>query len=279
MNPELVSPSPSSELESSRSEIQRLKLEIQRLKLEDGLIDVLQGVITSTEFASGHVKLLDVMPRKVERSIEDVIVRSARTSFASGLKSKEQDDKLVRYLLKNRHTSPLESVKFSFHVRCPIFTARQLIRHRTANINEFSMRYAQVQGRYKPISDPQGIRMQCNVNKQSSQEAPSEKMDQIYPLMYQTEELLDQIQENYEKMLALGCAKEVARFCLPMSSWTELIFTIDLNNFLKFLSLRMDLHAQKEIRDVAEGMWNLTKDLMPTVRDWFEESNPHIFSS
>ncbi|SPN79005.1 Thymidylate synthase ThyX [Brazilian cedratvirus IHUMI] len=248
------------------------------MQSDDNLINVLKGVEREVSFASGHVKLLDVMPRLVERSIEDAIVRSARTSFASGLKSKEQDSKLVRYLLKNRHTSPLESVKFTFHLRCPVFTARQIIRHRTANINEFSMRYARVQGRYKPIADPEGIRMQCSLNKQSSTEASSEKLDQLYPLMYQTEELLDQIQENYEKMLALGCAKEVARFCLPMSSWTELIFTIDLNNFLKFLSLRMDSHAQKEIRDVAEGMWKLTKDLMPTVRDWFEENNSHIFS-
>nr|WIL03961.1 thymidylate synthase [Cedratvirus lena]WIL04543.1 thymidylate synthase [Cedratvirus duvanny] len=245
---------------------------------EDNLIDVLKGVKREVVFASGHVKILDIMPRLVERSIEDAIVRSARTSFASGLKSKEQDAKLVRYLLLNRHTSPLESVKFTFHIRCPVFTARQLIRHRTANINEFSMRYAKVQGRYRPIRDPEGIRIQCSVNKQSSTEASLEKEAQIYPLMYQTEELLDQIQENYEKLLTLGCAKEVARFCLPMSSWTELIFTIDLNNFLKFLSLRMDSHAQKEIRDVAEGMWNLTKDLMPTVRDWFEETNSHIFN-
>ena len=260
-----------------KSEVEALKREIERLKEGDGLIDVLQGVETKVEFASGHVILLDVMPRKVQRSIEDAIVRSARTSFASGLKSAKQDSKLVRYLLVNRHTSPLESVKFSFHIKCPVFTSRQLIRHRTANINEFSMRYAQVQGRYKPISDPEGIRMQCSVNKQSSTEASSDKLEQIYPLMYQTEELLDQIQANYEKLLALGCAKEVARFCLPMSSWTELILTLDLNNFLKFLSLRMDSHAQQEIRDVAEGMWKLTKDLMPTVRDWFEETNPSIF--
>ncbi|SPN78857.1 Thymidylate synthase ThyX [Cedratvirus Zaza IHUMI] len=260
-----------------KSEVEGLKLEIERLKQGDGLIDVLRGVRNKIEFASGHVILVDIMPRKVQRSIEDAIVLSARTSFASGLKSIKQDSKLVRYLLVNRHTSPLESVKFSFHLRLPVFSARQIIRHRTANINEFSMRYAQVQGRYKPISDPEGIRVQCSVNKQSSKEASLEKEEQIYPLMYQIEELLDQVQENYEKLLALGCAKEVARFCLPMSSWTELIFTIDLNNFLKFLSLRMDHHAQKEIRDVAGAMWELTKDLMPTVRDWFEEANPHIF--
>jgi thymidylate synthase (FAD) len=231
-------------------------------------MDVLSGRSLCIFKPSCTVELLDVMPRLVKRTIEDAIIISARTSTGNGLKTEQEDKRLLLYLLRNNHTSPLESVKFSFRIKCPIFTARQLIRHRTANINEFSQRYAQVEGRYKPLDNPRGIRVQSTINKQGS--VDEENNPQVIQKIEEVENLLDQIDQKYKELLQLNVAREIARFCLPLSTWTVLVFTMDLNNFLKFLRLRLDHHAQEEIRDVASSMWDLTKDLMPTVREFFE---------
>lgn len=234
--------------------------------MENKLRDVLEGKELELNGESCTVKLLDVMPRLVKRNVEDAIVISARTSTGLGLKSEEQDRKLVRYLLRNAHTSPLESVKLTFHISCPIFTSRHLIRHRTANVNEFSQRYAQVrEGHYTPK-----LRLQCKKNKQSSEE-DTKVPEEALSLLEETEKLLKQIETNYEELLKLGVAREVARYCLPLSTWTELVYTLDLNNFIKFLRLRTHESAQKEVREVANFMWQLCKDLMPTVAEYLAE--------
>lgn len=232
-------------------------------------MDVLYNRPRVIEKPSCTVELLDVMPRLPQRGIEDAIAISARTSTGGELKSPEEDKRLIRYLLKNQHTSPFESVKFTFRIKCPLFTSRQLLRHRTANVNEFSQRYSEVKGRYNPLDNPRGIRMQSSVNKQgSSVDGIPERAVQA---VAEIESLLDQIESKYKELLSLGVAREVARYCLPLSSWTVIVFTIDLHNFLKLLKLRLDHHAQLEIQDVTRSMWDLVKDIMPVVRDWFQE--------
>lgn len=236
------------------------------------LTDVMKNnPLLVVETNSCKVTLIDVMPRKVLRTVEDSIIRSARTSTTMDMKSPEEDAKLILYLLKNFHTSPLEAVKFSFIIDCPIFVARHFLRHRTANVNEFSQRYSRVdKGFYRPSSDPEGIRLQARRNKQSSE--IGELSEEVLLAFQEAEEAAENSYQKYLKLVELGVAREVARFCLPLSTWTTINFTIDLNNFLKMLRLRLDKTSQKESRDVAEAMWKLTRDLMPTVRDWFEQS-------
>ncbi len=234
---------------------------VDALTLTQGNIDVLQG----------KVKLVDCMPRLIlpGHLAEESIVRSARVSFGTGLKSAQEDQKLIRYLVKNQHTSPLESVKFTFAIRCPKFVAIQLIRHRTANINEFSQRYAEIDEDlyHKPSVVSNGIRMQCPFNKQSSsgEKIPEGKELLIKEKVRETEDLLDQVLVKYHELVDLGVAKEIARFCLPMGIYTDLYYTMDLNNLLKFLKLRVDEHAQYETRVFAQAMLDLIRPLVPTV--------------
>lgn len=235
---------------------------------QDEMIDALslsQKEISVLEY--GLVKLVDCMPRLVKRShlLEEAIVRSARTSFGSGLKTPREDKRLVKYLVANNHTSPLESVKFSFTIRCPKFVAIQLIRHRTANINEFSQRYAEIEDDlyHHPSKAPNGIRLQDTKNKQGS--TLGEIEENIARKMLETEALVDKVLSNYHDLISLGVAKEVARFCLPIATYTDLCYTMDLNNLVKFLRLRLDHHAQYETRVVAQAMYDLVKPLCPTV--------------
>jgi len=224
----------------------------------------------------GFVRLVDVMPRLVPqgRTIESAIVRSARVSFGQGLKTPEEDARLVRYLIKNSHTSPLESVKFSFHIRCPLFVAVHLIRHRTANVNMFSQRYAESDDSYMhPSQIEKGIRAPSKTNKQAGDTEITN--GEVIRLIEDTEALLDQIFVNYHKLLEAGVAKEVARFCLPQATYTELYYTMDLNNLLKFLRLRDDTHTQHETRVFAHAMKELIRPLLPVVFAETEiEENP-----
>lgn len=215
----------------------------------------------------GFVKLVDAMPRLVPegRTVESAIVKSARVSYGQGLKSKEEDDRLVRYLIKNAHTSPLESVKFTFHVRAPTFVAVHLIRHRMSNINMFSQRYAEIKddSYCHPSRMESGIRMQSKTNKQVGDIVATDET--AIALVKETEELLDKVIGNYHKMIELGIAKEVARFCLPQATYTELYYTMDLNNLLKFWKLRDDSHTQYETRVIAHAMKELVRPLLPIV--------------
>lgn len=222
----------------------------------------------------GFVRLEDCMPRIIpkDRTMEVSIVKSARISYASGLKDKTTDDNLVRYLMRNRHTSPLESVKFTFHIRAPKFVIIHLLRHRTANVNEFSQRYSTIRENsfYHPSKVEDGIRLQSKTNKQGSV-SQQEVNPEITTAMEETEHLLDEIYSCYQKLVKLGVSKEIARFCLPTALYSELYYTMDLNNLLKFLSLRMDAdHAQKETVIYAEAMYNLVRPLLPVVMDAFD---------
>lgn len=214
----------------------------------------------------GFVRLVDAMPRLVPvgRTPEFAVVRSARVSYGLGLKSIEEDKKLLRYLIKNQHTSPLESVKFTFHIRAPLFVAVHFLRHRTANINMFSARYAEVPGEdnYYHISQ-NPLRLQSKTNKQAGDVVSDDSA--LLEAVKETEDLLDKVFSQYHKLVDLGLAKELARFCLPEARYTEFYFTMDLNNLLKFLRLRDDSHAQLETQIYARAMKDLIRPLLPTV--------------
>jgi len=207
--------------------------------------------------------------------MEYAIVRSARVSFDLGLKSIKEDEALVRYLMANSHTSPLEACEFVFLIKCPKAVAIHFLKHRTASINEFSQRYCALpdDDLYRPTSQEAGqpgapinggVRMQHKSSKQCSSAEPvtSEMQAAIADL----ESAVDGVVDQYRALLKDGLAKEVARFALPMSAYTTLHFKIDLNNLLKFFYLRMDeSHAQPETVVYAKAMFDLVQPLIPTV--------------
>ncbi|MBI2346031.1 MAG: FAD-dependent thymidylate synthase, partial [Deltaproteobacteria bacterium] len=199
----------------------------------------------------GFVRLVEAM------GDDKSIVQAARVSYGKGTKSVHADRGLIYYLMKHRHTTPFEMVEFKFHAKLPIFVARQWIRHRTANVNEISGRYSIMEDTFWEPS-AEDFRTQDTRNRQGSQEgAIDPKVGEALAAQYQEDQRV--LYEHYQKAIAAGVAREVARVNLPLSLYTEWYWKIDLWNLLHFLRLRMDAHAQKEIRVYAEAMATFVK--------------------
>jgi thymidylate synthase (FAD) len=215
----------------------------------------------------GMVALVDVMPRfaPVGKTADFAIVQAARVSYGAGTKQVNEDRGLIRYLARHRHTTPFEMVEFKFHHVMPIFVARQWIRHRTANVNEYSARYSIVKDRfYKPSMEY--IRAQSMTNRQGGEEPMDDvTANEFLSLLEKSETLY----KDYEKLIEKGVAREIARIALPVSVYTEWYWKIDLHNLLHFLSLRMDAHAQREIRDYASAMFQLIRPIVPVAAEAF----------
>ncbi len=207
------------------------------------------------------------MPRfaPVGKTADFAIVQAARVSYGQGTKQVNEDRGLIRYLARHRHTTPFEMVEFKFHHVMPIFIARQWIRHRTANVNEYSARYSVVKDRfYRPTID--NVRKQSAANRQGGEE-PIDAMTAQAFLDY-----LDGAEKKYkeyEALLEKGVSRELARIALPVSVYTEWYWKIDLHNIFHFLSLRMDAHAQQEIRDYATAMYELIRPIVPVAAEAF----------
>jgi thymidylate synthase (FAD) len=236
------------------------------------LLDVLAGARWEVQVDANHgmVALVDVMPRLVPtgHTADYAIAQAARTSFGLGMKTPKEDRGLIRYLMRHAHTTPLEMVEFKFHHVLPIFVARQLIRHRTANVNEFSLRYAEVKDRFW-FPQATELRAQSKTNKQGGDEG----MD-LAAAKFFLEDLAHSQQNSldvYQAAVGAGMAKELARTIIPVSVYTEWYWKIDLHNLLHFLSLRQDKHAQKEIRDYAEAMYLLIKDILPVTVEAYDD--------
>jgi thymidylate synthase (FAD) len=217
----------------------------------------------------GFIALVDAMPRLVPegQTADSAIVQSARVSYGQGTKMVSEDRGLVRYLMRHRHSTPFEMVEFKFHIAMPIFIARQWIRHRTANVNEYSARYSIMPDRfYRP--DIENVRKQSKSNRQGG-EGPIDAGTAEEFL-----QLLENAEANYQKYLELtekGVARELARAVLPVSVYTEWYWKCDLHNIFHFLSLRMDPHAQIEIQDYAKAMYELIKPIVPVACEAFED--------
>ena len=245
--------------------------EIRRVDPENPMVDVMGGNARweMKVLDQGFVALVDSMPRFVPEghTADQAIVQAARVSYGEGTKKVTEDRGLVRYLLRHRHTTPFEMVEFKFHVAMPIFIARQWIRHRTANVNEYSARYSIVPDRfYRPTLD--NVRKQSTSNRQGGEETIDVSTAEAFL------ELLDDSEKLYERYIELteqGVARELARAALPVSVYTEWYWKCDLHNLLHFLSLRMDSHAQQEIRVYAEAMYELIKPICPVACEAFEE--------
>ena len=210
----------------------------------------------------GFVRLVDYL------GSDQRIVQSARVSYGEGTKTYRQDKGLINYLLRNDHTSPFEQVVFTFHVKMPIFVARQWTRHRTARMNEISGRYSVMKDECY-IPDSSHIALQSEDNKQGR------KTESVEPeVARKVQDLLEEANkkafEVYHELIDMDIAREISRIDLPLSLYTEFYWQIDLHNLFHFLSLRLDGHAQYEIRAYAEVMLEIVRAVCPIATEAFE---------
>ncbi len=190
----------------------------------------------------GFVRVVDYMGG------DESIVQAARVSYGAGTKRISEDRGLIRYLMRHRHTTPFEMCEIKLHVRVPMDCWRQWIRHRTANINEYSTRYSLAIDSAQGTSQEQW-RRQSSANRQGSDEAIDAAVG--HDLSERERQLQTLARAVYEERIAAGVAREQARKDLPVSTYTEAYWKIDLHNLFNFLALRMDEHAQEEIRRYA----------------------------
>ena len=211
----------------------------------------------------GFVRLVDYLGGDAR------IVQAARVSYGPGTKTLREDRLLIDYLMQNRHTSPFEQVVLTFHAKMPIFVARQWVRHRTARINEISGRYSVMSNEFY-LPREEDIRFQSRRDRQgrSPEAVPPELRQKVLDLLLRGQEAA---YETYEKLIEDNIARELARINLPLSLYTEWYWQIDLHNLFHFLELRLDWHAQKEIRAYAEAMAPIAKAVAPMAYEAFEE--------
>jgi len=217
----------------------------------------------------GFVRLVDYMGGDAR------IVQAARVSYGEGTKTKRQDKGLINYLLRNEHTSPFEQVILTFHCKMPIFVARQWVRHRTARLNEISGRYSVMENEFY-VPDEDQIRFQSEDNKQGrnqEEEVPAELQQKVLEIIKTGH---TQTYQQYDEMLDEDIARELARINLPLSLYTQWYWQIDLHNLFHFLKLRMDPHAQWEIRQYGEVMADITAQVAPLAYAAFET---HVLNS
>lgn len=212
---------------------------------------------------AGFVRLVDYMGG------DESIVQSARVSYGVGTKTVNEDRGLIRYLMRHLHTTPFEMVELKFHVKLPIFVARQWIRHRTANVNEYSGRYSVMKDEFY-VPEHSAIHYQSLRNKQGRAEAdvPATLRHKVLDILTGSQQ---QMYKEYETMLESDIARELARINLPLSLYTEWYWKIDLHNLFHFLRLRIDPHAQYEIRVYGEAMAEIAKSIAPMAWEAFED--------
>lgn len=190
----------------------------------------------------GFVRVIDYM------GTDASIVQAARVSYGEGTKTVSDDRGLIRYLMRHRHTTPLEMCEIKLHVRVPMDCWRQWIRHRTANVNEYSTRYS-VAIDSAQQTETDAWRLQAGGNRQGSEGVATQEVGE--DLSREERELHEKCRSVYQARLDAGVAREQARKDLPLSTYTEAYWKIDLHNLFHFLSLRMERHAQQEIREYA----------------------------
>ena len=208
----------------------------------------------------GFVALVDSM------GDDSAIERAARVSYGTGTRKVSETRGLLRYLMRHRHTTPFEMVEFTFHCAMPIFVARQWIRHRTANVNEYSGRYSEMP---HTVYTPNPWRKQSDSNKQGSGDTVTYEDELYYSQQQKT--ALDSVFEAYAQRLDGGVAKELARIDLPLSTYTQWYWKMDLHNLVHFLTLRLDSHAQYEVRVFAEVIAGLIQPIVPLAWEAFRD--------
>lgn len=212
----------------------------------------------------GRVVLMDIM------GSDHDIADAARISYGKGTKSVSDDRGLIRYLMRHWHTTPFEMVELKFALKMPIFIARQHLRHRTASVNEYSGRYSVMSDDfYLPPLDK--IKPQSLTNKQGRDGTfTAAEAESVQHAMSST---FEKAHREYRHMIDpdVDATRELARIVLPVANYTEMYWKIDLHNFFHYIRLRMDGHAQEEIRDYATAMYNMVKARLPIACEAFED--------
>ena len=214
----------------------------------------------------GFVGLVDSM------GSDSAVVQAARVSYGAGTKQVNDDRNLIRYLMRHKHTTPFEMCEVKFHLKMPIFVMRQLVRHRTASINEYSARYSVMTDEFY-IPEFEQIQKQSTTNKQGREESEW-GFDEKRNVQHAFQRSFHNAYKEYSSLLGKednGLARELARSVLPVGGYTELYWKANLKNFLHMARLRMDPHAQWEIQELATAMYNLAKDKFPQVCEAFED--------
>lgn len=211
----------------------------------------------------GFIRVIDYM------GDDAAIEEAARMSYANGTRKVSETRDLLRYLMRHRHSTPFEMAEIKFHVRLPIFVARQWVRHRTANINEQSARYSEMREEFY-IPRPEQLAKQSETNKQGRGEVLSpEDASAVLRMLYADAQ---RSHDDYKGMLHnYNLSREVARISLPLGTYTEWVWKIDLHNLFHFLSLRADHHAQWEIRQYAQTMHDIVRQWVPIATEAFED--------
>jgi thymidylate synthase (FAD) len=261
-------------LQQYQDEINQLKNTTHTTKRETvpALEEILYDVLPVLDH--GFVRVIDYM------GTDASVVQAARVSYGKGTKKVNEDQALVNYLLRHHHTTPFEMCEIKLHVKLPIFVARQWIRHRTANVNEYSGRYSILD---KEFYIPNGAHLaaQSKDNRQGRADVlQGVEAERVLHLLKRDAE---QAYETYEELLnhdaegnildenRLGLARELARMNLPVNYYTQWYWKVDLHNFMRFLSLRADSHAQYEIRAYADVMLDILRHWAPFTYEAFQE--------
>ena len=202
----------------------------------------------------GFVYLVDYMGN------DEAIAQAARVSYGEGTKKISTDEGLIRYLLRHAHTTPFEMVEFKFHAKMPIFVARQWIRHRMASVNEYSGRYSEMLDEFY-IPDISQIRKQASGNRQGRGDELSSEQQQLVLELLKAEYTSQY--SIYRKFLDINFARELARIGLSVANYTQWYWKIDLHNLMHFLKLRLDGHAQYEIKVYGQAKAQIVQDAVP----------------
>lgn len=259
-------------LSGQKKEIQELQTqsELTRREISPGLEEILYQDFPVLDH--GFVRVIDYMGN------DNAIVQAARVSYGKGTKKKTEDRGLIHYLLRHSHTTPFEMCEIKFHIKLPFFVARQWIRHRTANVNEYSARYSILDKEFY-IPSPEHLAVQSSVNRQGRGETLSPDYAQHVRNLLQND--AEQVYAHYEELLnedGMGnilnpekecLTRELARTNLSLNFYTQMYWKIDLHNLMHFLTLRADSHAQYEIRAYAEVMINLLERWVPFTYEAF----------
>ena len=218
----------------------------------------------------GFLRVVDYM------GDEPAIVQAARVSYGTGTKAVQADRGLIRYLMRHRHSSPLEMCEIKLHVKLPIFVARQWIRHRMASVNEYSARYSILDSEFY-LPDPAHVCAQSADNKQGRGDVLDPSLAREVSNLLWEDAMA--VQTTYRTLIAedgsYGLSRELARIGLTLSTYTQWYWKIDLHNLLHFLSLRLDHHAQYEIRVYAEIIMGIVRQWAPNVVEAFEDYRLH----
>jgi len=214
----------------------------------------------------GFVRVIDYM------GDDAAIVQAARVSYGKGTKAVQNDEGLIRYLMRHWHSTPFEMCEIKLHVKLPVFVARQWIRHRTANVNEYSARYS-ILDREFYIPAPEQLAAQSTVNNQGrGATLQGEEAARVLEVLKADS---TRAYDHYEEMLSQdgqdGLARELARMNLPANIYTQWYWKVDLHNLFHFLRLRADAHAQYEIRVYAEAICEMVRDWVPAAYQAFED--------